>query len=66
MGHPKDSDNLIEKKTEENNKVFFKKKWKTSKDVIGKENDINLCKLFKPMTLGTNKTGSITSGKQLF
>ena len=23
MGHPKDSDNLIEKKTEENNKVFF-------------------------------------------
>jgi hypothetical protein len=35
-----DSDNLIKKKTENNNKVHFLK-WTTSKDVIGKENDIN-------------------------
>jgi hypothetical protein len=37
-----DKENLVKKKTEENNKVHFLK-WTTSKDVIGRENDVGWC-----------------------
>jgi hypothetical protein len=36
----RDSGNLTQKKTKENNKVYFLKRT-TSKDVTGKENDVN-------------------------
>jgi hypothetical protein len=37
-----DEDNLTKKKTKENNEIYFLKQT-TLKDVIGKENNNNLC-----------------------